>query len=202
MDRGLTTTGGAMPLVDGDGVVQVARGDDLFGYVATQCGLPIVVGVLFLLGLVASTYSAAGSALTALTTSFTLDILGGGKRDDATVGRMRRLSHIAIAAVMALIIILFYEFSAGGVITLIFTMASYTYGPLLGMFLFSMLCRRRVNERAVPLIAVVSPLICYIVASHSDVWLSGYEFSYEIIVLNAALTMLAMYLFSERGDKN
>lgn len=202
MDRGLTTTGGAMPLVDGDGVVQVARGDDLFGYVATQCGLPIVVGVLFLLGLVASTYSAAGSALTALTTSFTLDILGGGKRDDATVGRMRRLSHIAIAAVMALIIILFYEFSAGGVITLIFTMASYTYGPLLGMFLFGMLCRRRVKERAVPLIAVVSPLICYIVASHSDVWLSGYEFSYEIIVLNAALTMLAMYLFSERGDKN
>lgn len=202
MDRGLLTTDGAMPLVDGGGAVLVARGDDLFGYVATQCGLPVVVGVLFILGLVASTYSAAGSALTALTTSFTLDILGGGKRDDVAVSRMRRVSHTAIAVAMALIIILFYEFSAGGVITLIFTMASYTYGPLLGMFLFGMLSKRRVKERAVPLIAVASPVVCYIVATNSREWLSGYEFSYEIIVLNAALTMLGMLLFSERRAKS
>jgi Na+/proline symporter len=194
MERGVTPTDGAMPLVDGSGEVVVARGDDLFGYVATESGLPIVVGILFLLGLVASTYSAAGSALTALTTSFTLDILGGKSADDRRLGRMRRLTHSLIAVAMTLIIVLFYHFSSGGVITLIFTMASYTYGPLLGMFLFGLLTKRRVKGVALPIIAIASPLICYIVSSNADSWLGGYQFSYEIIVVNAALTMLGMWI--------
>ena len=194
MERGVTPTDGAMPLVDGSGEVVVARGDDLFGYVATESGLPIVVGILFLLGLVASTYSAAGSALTALTTSFTLDILGGKSADDRRLGRMRRLTHTLIAVAMTLIIVLFYHFSSGGVITLIFTMASYTYGPLLGMFLFGLLTKRRVKGVALPIIAIASPLICYIVSSNADSWLGGYQFSYEIIVVNAALTMLGMWI--------
>ena len=177
------------------------QGDSLFGYVATECGLPAIVGVLFLLGLVASTYSSAGSALTALTTSVTLDILDGRKRDDEGLGRLRRGAHTAIAVMMTLLIVAFNEWSSAGVITLIFTMASYTYGPLLGMFLFGLLTRRSINERAVPFIAILSPLLCYLVATHSAEWLGGYTFSYEIIILNAVLTMLAMYLFSEHGDK-
>ena len=198
MERGVMPTDGAMPLVDGSGSVVVARGDDIFGYVTTECGLPIIVGVLFLLGLVASTYSAAGSALTALTTSFTLDILGGKRLEDKALIKLRRATHMLIAVVMTLIIVIFYHFSSGGVITLIFTMASYTYGPLLGMFLFGLFTKRKVNEKALPLIAVVSPLLCYVLSSNAKTWLYGYQFSYEIIVVNATLTMLGMWAFSKR----
>ena len=175
----------------------VPEGDALFGYVATGGGLPAIVGVLFLLGLVASTYSSAGSALTALTTSMTLDILDGRKKGDEGLGKLRRGTHTAIAVTMALIIVAFNAWSSAGVITLIFTMASYTYGPLLGMFLFGLLTRRTINERAVPIIAILSPLICYVVSTHSAAWFGGYTFSYEIIILNAALTMMGLYIFSK-----
>lgn len=176
----------------------VPQGDNLFGYVATEGGLPTIVGVLFLLGLVASTYSSAGSALTALTTSMTLDILDGGKRGDEELGRVRRGAHTAIAVMMTLLIVAFNEWSSAGVITLIFTMASYTYGPLLGMFLFGMLTRRTIHERAVPIIAILSPLLCYVISTHSQAWLCGYTFSYEIIILNAAITMVGLAIFSHR----
>lgn len=197
--RGITATEGAMPLIDAAGEVAVARGDDLFGYVATECGLHTIAGVLFLLGLVASTYTSAGSALTALTTSFTLDILRAPKHgDDRRVARIRRWAHSLIAMAMCLIIILFEQWSSSGVITLIFTMASYTYGPLLGLFAFGLLTRRKVHERAVPIIAIAAPALCFIVSRNSASWLGGYTFSYEIIILNALLTMLGLWLASYR----
>ena len=173
--------------------ITVTQGDTLFGYVATECGLPVVVGILFLLGLVASTYSSAGSALTALTTSFTLDILGA-KADRVVL--LRKLSHTAIALVMMCVIIIFGYTSAKGAITLIFTMASYTYGPLLGMFAFGLFTRRNVRGSAIPVIAIVAPLLSYLVASNAASWFGGYQFSYEIIIVNAAITMLGMSLFS------
>ena len=171
-------------------------GDTLFGYVAMECGLPMVVGLLFLLGLVASTYSSAGSALTALTTSFTLDVLGA-KGDD--VVQKRKMSHLGIAVVMAIVIIAFDAFSSQGAITLIFTMASYTYGPLLGMFAFGLFSRREVRGWAVPVVAVVAPLLSYIIARNSEAWLCGYQFSYEVILLNAAITMLGLCAASRRA---
>ena len=173
-------------------------GDSLFGYVATEAGLPVVMGVLFLLGLVASTYSSAGSALTALTTSFTLDIMGTKRDDDAKLERRRKRVHAAIALVMLAVIVVFDAFSSSGVITLIFTMASYTYGPLLGLFTFGILTRRSVRGGAIPAIAVASPAICYIIATHSAEWLCGYQFSYELIILNGALTMLGLWAFSKK----
>jgi hypothetical protein len=77
-------------------------------------------------------------------------------------------------------------------------MASYTYGPLLGMFLFGLMTKRKVEDRALPIIAIVSPLLCYILSSNADSWLGGYQFSYEIIVVNATLTMLGMWAASKR----
>lgn len=178
---------------------EAPHGDRLFGYVATQSGMPLVVGILFILGLIASTYSSAGSALTALTTSFTLDILGGGKRSDEELGRLRRKAHSAIAVTMALLIVAFNEWSSAGVITLIFTMASYTYGPLLGMFLFGLTTRRKVRDGITPFIAILSPIVCYIIASHSEAWFGGYIFSYEVIILNGAISYLLLWLFSRKG---
>ena len=172
-------------------------GDQLFGHIATEAGLPIVVGVLFLLGLVASTYSSAGSALTALTTSFTLDILQSSRGgDDAHLERTRKRVHGSVALAMMMVILVFNHCSNSGVITLIFTMASYTYGPLLGLFAFGILTRRSVRSAAIPFIAIASPAICYVVSTNSAAWLGGYQFSYELIILNSALTMLGLWACS------
>jgi uncharacterized sodium:solute symporter family permease YidK len=177
--------------------LSVERGDDLFGYVTTECGLPIVAGILFLLGLVASTYSSAGSALTALTTSFTIDILKKRDGDEAVTTRKR--VHIAIAAAMTLIIVVFNKWSGAGAITLIFTMASYTYGPLLGLFSFGLFTRRKPRAWAVPTLAIIAPMLSYILANNSAEWLGGYQFSYEILVVNAAIMFCGLLLSSERS---
>ena len=177
----------------------MASGDSLFGHVATEAGLPIVVGVLFLLGLVASTYSSAGSALTALTTSFTLDILRSSREEsEACLERTRKRVHGSVALAMMMVIWVFNHYSSSGVITLIFTIASYTYGPLLGLFAFGILTRRSVRSAAIPVIAIASPVICYIISTNSAAWLSGYQFSYELIILNGALTMLGLWACSYR----
>ena len=185
--------------------LSIERGDDLFGFVATECGLPTIVGVAFLLGLVASTYSSAGSALTALTTSFTIDILGANRRHDSStaegseaISTVRRRVHILIAAAMCGVIMMFGSWSSMGVITLIFTMASYTYGPLLGMFAFGLLSKRSVRGWAMPVVALASPTISYLIATHSQAWLGGYTFSYEILIVNAALSMLGLWAFSRK----
>lgn len=185
--------------------LSIERGDDLFGFVAIECGLPAIVGVAFLLGLVASTYSSAGSALTALTTSFTIDILGANRRHDSTtaegseaISTVRRRVHILIAAAMCGVIMMFGSWSSMGVITLIFTMASYTYGPLLGMFAFGLVSKRSVRGWAMPVVALASPTISYLIATHSQAWLGGYTFSYEILIVNAALSMLGLWAFSRK----
>ena len=195
--------GALLYLYAGSQNVSVARGDDLFGYVAIECGLPAVAGVLFLLGLVASTYSSAGSALTALTTSFTIDILKLRKRYDVdtqegnnAIVRYRRWVHLIVALVMAAIIIGFECWSEGGAITLIFTMASYTYGPLLALFSFGLLTRRSLRSWAIPVISIFAPILSYVIASHSKVWFGGYEFSYEILILNAAIAFVGLYVTS------
>ncbi|MBO7265936.1 MAG: sodium:solute symporter [Alistipes sp.] len=174
--------------------LSIERGDDLFGYVATECGLPIVAGVLFLLGLVASTYSSAGSALTALTTSFTIDILK--RRDSDTIVQTRKRVHTLVAVVMALIIVVFNEFSGAGAITLIFTMASYTYGPLLGLFIFGLFSQREPRGWSIPLLSVAAPTLSYIIARNSAQWFAGYQFSYEILVVNAIIMLLGLTLLS------
>ena len=174
----------------------VERGDDLFGFVATECGLPIVAGVLFLLGLVASTYSSAGSALTALTTSFTIDILK--RRDSDKVVATRKRVHISIAAAMTLIIVIFNQWSGASAITLIFTMVSYTYGPLLGLFCFGLFTRRRPQGWSIPLLSLAAPAMSYAIAKNSATWLGGYQFSYEILIVNALIMFCGLLLLSKR----
>ena len=200
--------GALLYLYIGNHGVSVARGDDLFGFVAIECGLPVVAGVLFLLGLVASTYSSAGSALTALTTSFTIDILQLRKRYDATtadgsnaIARYRRWVHTFVAIVMTGIIICFGRWSEGGAITLIFTMASYTYGPLLALFSFGLVTKRSLRSWAIPVVSLLSPILSYIIASHSKVWFGGYEFSYEVLILNAAIAFVGLILVCSRNSK-
>jgi len=176
------------------GLSAPAAGDELFPFVATAAGLPMVVGVVFVVGLVASTYSAAGSALTALTTSFTVDILGAGGQSERRLARIRRGIHAAMAASIVLVIMLFRVTAGTSVIDAVYVLASYTYGPILGMFVFGMATRRQVRDRWVPLVAVASPAICLVLDLNSEAWFGGYRFGYELLIMNAMFTIIGMTL--------
>lgn len=194
--------GSLFPMLDSSGAAAIAKSDEVFTHVATQCSLPLAVGILFVVGIVSSTYSAAGSALTALTTSFTIDILDGRKRyDEGRMTSVRKRVHAAMAAMMCLSILAFERWGDASVIQLVYTVASYSYGPILGMFAFGILCRRRVRERWVPAVAVASPVICYILHSNSERGLGGYVFGYEMLIINAALTAAGLLALSYRQSR-
>ena len=181
--------------------LRVTRPDDLFPTIA--CGtdaagtpwMPPVVSLLFVLGLCASAFSSSGSALTSLTTTFTLDFLhADGQADEAALLRTRRRVHAGAAVVMGLVILGFGAIRDGSVINAIYTVAGYTYGPLLGLFFFGILTKRRVRDRWVPWICVLSPALCYLLSTHSEAWLGGYKIGFELLLLNAALTVLGLWL--------
>ena len=169
------------------------RGDLLFPAVATSPQLPAAVGILFVLGLVSAAYGAGGSALTALTTSFTVDILGAAKSE-----RTRRRVHAAMAAGMVLTILIFNALNSTSAVDAVYKIASYTYGPLLGLFAFGIFSQRQVRDRLVPLVAVVAPLLCLLLQLNSAAWFAGYTFSYEILPLNAILTVFGLLCISKR----
>ena len=155
--------------------------------------------MLFIIGLISSANSAAGSALTALTTSFTVDILGTRGRSEAQVSAMRRRVHVAMAVVMGLTIVVFNLLNNTSVIDAVYTLASYTYGPILGLFAFGIFTRRQVRDRYIPLVAILSPALCYVLQRNSEAWFGGYQFSYELLILNALFTFLGLCLLTKRG---
>lgn len=157
--------------------------DELFGMVASHPSIPLAVGLMFVVGLVSAAYSAAGSALTALTTSFSVDILGGRVS--------RRLVHIAMSAVMGLIIIAFYHLSSNDAISAVYQLASYTYGPILGLFAFGMITRRPVRDRWVPLCCIIAPAAAYGLTRLLD-HAFGYQTGFELLLINAAITLLLL----------
>ena len=173
-------------------------GDRIFAAVATSGILPGIVGILFIIGLVASAYGAGGSALTSLTTSFTVDILGAMKKDEAGLTKTRKMVHVGMAVLMALVIIVFNKLSNTSAINAVYTLASYTYGPILGMFAFGLACKRKVRDRFVPVVAVVAPLLCLVMQLNSDRWFGGYKFSYEILLINAILVIIGLCCLIER----
>lgn len=180
------------------GMAAPAKSDLVFPSVAVTGGLPTVVGVVFVLGLIASTWSAAGSALTALTTSFTLDIIGGAEHlDEKALARRRKTVHGIMAAVMCAAILLFDRWGDDGVINLIFKVVSYTYGPILGMFAFGMFTRRPVRNGAMPFIALAAPAACALLQHYAAArW--GYQIGFELLIYNAALTMTGMWILPKR----
>jgi len=171
-------------------------GDELFAEVATESGLPQIVGVLFILGLISAAYSSGGSALTSLTTSFSLDILGTGK--NAGGQKTRQRVHIAMALLMAAVIIVFGAIKSTSAIDAVYRIASYTYGPILGMFAFGILTKMQVRDSLVPLVALMAPVVCLVLQLGSNRWFGGYSFGYEILPMNAALTFLGLCCIRRR----
>ncbi len=174
-----------------------SKPDEIFSLVATHPTLPTAVGILFVIGLIAVSYSAAASALVSLTTSFTVDILGWQKMEERTLEQRRKLVHLAMAAVMAIIIVVFFHVSDDDAISTVYVLASYTYGPILGLFAFGMFNNRPVADRLVPLVCVAAPAICWLTKE----WLErayGYQMGFELLLLNAALTVGGLMLIARR----
>ncbi len=176
-----------------EGIPLPGKTDEIFGLVAAHPLMPATVGILFILGLISSAYSAAGSALTSLTTSFTVDILDApaSADDQRRLTTLRRRVHVAMSAMMGLIIIAFYHISEDDAISAVYTLASYTYGPILGLFAFGLFSRRSVRDRYVPLVCILAP-----VASWAVQWClvryTGYHIGFELLLLNAALTVVGL----------
>jgi Na+/proline symporter len=180
-----------------------ATGDSLFPAVATSSFLPLIVGILFIVGLFSSAYSAAGSALTALTTSFTIDILAADKKIEAGnvdnyVARVRKHVHIAMAILMGIVIFVFGLFNNSSVVDAVYVLASYTYGPILGLFTFGILMKKKVRDHYVPLVAILSPILCFILSSNSETLFGGYQFSYELLIFNALFTFLGLCMLIKK----
>ena len=175
--------------------------DELFPTVATQGGLPAIVGVLFIIGLVAAAYNAAGSALTALTTSFTLDILHARNKTENALRKLRKHVHIALTIVMGIVIFAFNLFNNTSVIDAVYKLASYTYGPILGLFAFGIFTKFIVRDKLLPFISISAPILCFILDKNSVTWFNGYKFSYEILILNATFTFIGMLIISKGKQK-
>ena len=183
------------------GVTEVAnlKGDEVFPFLATGNYFPVIVGVLFIIGFIAAAYSAAGGALTALTTSFTVDILNKEKADNLT--KIRTWVHIGMAILMAVCIYVIHLLNDDSVIQTVYKVASYTYGPLLGMFCFGIFTKKQVRDRWIPIAVIAAPVITWIIDVNSVAWFNGYQFSHERLILNAALTALGMLLLIKPSKK-
>ena len=175
----------------------VLKGDELFPTLALQGYLGPVVAVCFTLGLIAAAYSSADSALTALTTSFCVDILGISTDDDRAV-RVRRWVHMGVSVAMIGVILFFKAVNDDSVINQVFTVAGYTYGPLLGLYFFGLFTRLNVRDKWVPVVCVLSPIICYVLSTNSESLFNGYRFGFELVLVNGAITFAGLMVLARR----
>jgi len=194
----VSTTGITLPVDEAGNIIA----DNVFPYLAMHHFTPIVA-VLFIIGLISAAYATAGSALTALTTSFTIDILESTKtKTESEVTAVRHKVHIGMAICMAVVIFFIHLLNNDSLIQTVFLLASYTYGPLLGMFVFGMAIKKKVRDKWVPIVAIVSPILCYILDSNSAAWFNGYVMTHERMLFNALFTFIGLcFLIKKETSK-
>jgi Na+/proline symporter len=186
-------------LADAMGVFSKAQTDKLFPTIASQY-LGLGVGLFFIIGLISASYPSAGGALTSLTTSFCIDFMGFNKKDDLSSdkkNRIRKTAHAAFAFLFFLLIVALYFLNNDTVIDLVYKLASYTYGPLLGFFFFGILTKYKVRDTFMPYIAVASPILCYLLDWAGRHWL-GFGFGFTILIMNGLFTLAGMGLCRKR----
>lgn len=180
-----------------EGLQLPAASDDVYPWLAFN-KLGMAVGIAFLIGVIAAAYSSADSALTSLTTTLSIDFFDAGNRPEEERVRIKSRAHILFSLLLALIILVFRAVNDQSVVVAVFTVAGYTYGPILGLFLFGLLSRRKVRDRWVPLIALAAPTLSWIISSHSKEWLAGYTFGFEILILNGLLMIAGLAIISRK----
>ena len=176
------------------GFVMPGMGDELLPTYVEQAGT--LVMALFVLGIVAASFSSADSALTSLTTIYCVDIME--QKDNE---RLRKGTHLVMCVVFVLFILFFKVVNSTSLIDAIYIICGYTYGPLLGLFAYGLLTKRGVNDRLVPYIAVASPLLCYAI-DYGVGQTTGYRFGYELLMLNGLITFVGLYLSSQLSTLN
>lgn len=178
------------------GIPFTGKSDEFFPFLALNY-FGTIAGVLFLLGIVSATYSSSDSALTALTTSFSIDFLNlDSKKQDAKATRMK--VHIGFSVLMFFVIILFRIINDESVVTAVFRVAGYTYGPLLGLFAYGILTKKQIHDQYVPYLGVLSPVLTYIINVNSEAWLGGYKFGFELLLLNGLIMFIGLVLLTKR----
>ncbi|WP_346861699.1 sodium:solute symporter [uncultured Draconibacterium sp.] len=171
--------------------------DDLYPLLALHhFGLP--VGVAFLLGITAAAYSSADSALTALTTSFSVDFLKIERFDEKKRQRIKMGSHLLFSILLIVVILAFKAINNESIVVAVFKVAGYTYGPILGLFIFGMYTKRKVNDKWVPWIGISAPVICYFISEYSEILFNGYRFGFELLIVNGLITILGLLLISKK----
>ena len=182
----------------------VSTSDEIFPTIALRYLGP-VAGLVFLIGLISAAFPSADGALTSLTTCVSIDFLGLDKKpemSEQTKTRIRYIVHISIALVFFISILIFSTFKGRAVIDKLFTIAGYTYGPLLGLYSFGLFTKRSVNDRVTPFIAILSPIICFFISNYSVQLFNGYKFGFELLLVNGLLTFLGLLAFSRRQGKS
>ncbi|WP_026730519.1 sodium:solute symporter [Flavobacterium denitrificans] len=178
------------------------RTDLLFPEIALN-HLALIPAIVFLLGIIAATFATTDSALTALTTSFCVDFLGMNKEENShkkNTVKIRHLVHISFSVLIFFIILIFNSINDSSVVGMIFKVASYTYGPLLGLYAFGLFQKtRNVNDKLIPLICLLSPFFTFLINENSKLLFGGYVFDNELIVLNGLLTYFGIYITSTRS---
>ena len=178
-----------------------ASGDDLFAEIAIN-HLPPLASIVFIIGLISALYPSADGALTSLTTAFCIDFLRFEKQNKTEKQKThtRHFVHIAFALLFTLIIIFYYHNKNEHLIDILYQIASITYGPLLGLFAFGLSTKRKVNDKFVPFICILSPIICFILNNNSLAWFN-YSFDFELLPLNGCITFLGLLIIS-KNQKN
>jgi Na+/proline symporter len=181
-----------------NGVALPASSDELFPRLAFN-ELGLAVGIFFLLGITASSYASADSALAGLTTSFCIDFLNFKDKNEDVKRKQKFMVHLGFSVLFLIIILVFKEINERSVIDAVLNIAGYTYGPLLGLFSFGLFTKRQVRDKLVPIVCVLSPAISYLISLNSEKLFNGYKFGIEILVANGIITFIGLWLISRKS---
>ncbi len=177
------------------------KGDDLFPTIALQY-LPPFIAIIFIIGLISALFPSADGAITALTSSFCIDILGlqrNKKLSEAQQSKTRITVHLIFSFIFLLFVLYFKWLDNKSIIGILLDIAGYTYGPLLGLFAFGMLTKRTITDKLAPIICLVAPAICYLIQYNSAIWFGNYQIGIEMLILNGALTFMGLFVVSKKA---
>jgi Na+/proline symporter len=178
-------------------------GDKLFPEIALH-HMPPIVSIIFIIALISALFPSADGAITALTSSICIDIIGMKRRTDMTEAeqkKMRQRVHLMVAFVFLLFVLIFYKIDNPSMIGVILKVAAYTYGPLLGLFTFGILTKRSVNDSIVPIICIAAPIICFLVDKYQENLFPGFKIGSELLLVNGFLTFVGLLIISKKSDK-
>lgn len=180
-----------------------ATGDKIFPILAME-HMPPIVSVIFIIALISALFPSADGAITALTSTFCIDIIGIQRRADlveAAQKKIRQRVHLTFAAIFLVFVLIFKWVNDPSMIGLLLKIAAYTYGPLLGLFTFGIITKRMVNDKWVPYVCVAAPIICFLLDKFQKDLLGSYEVGLELLIINGALTFIGLLLISKKGNK-